>query len=268
MVCAVFLFDLPPDNAYKDDLGAFLTSAFITEYWEQIVYGAISSYGNEFISVEEAASWIRDCVEMEHVLERGLLALRSHFSDGGFVPKASNQSTTATPDPKNSSPKIESRLDDLRRDLDVIIKNMALQKDVTRVLSIIEEKQKAKPPIFSSANNHYLEWEGLAFRHSTEVELAKELDCRGITFFPSAGVRITNQLTEERKTLEPDFLVCNDGKWGIIELDGDSHKEKHYSDAQRARIFKKQGISIVESYPSTMPPEKIVDDFLEILRMS
>jgi hypothetical protein len=134
-----------------------------------------------------------------------------------------------------------------------------------KILAIIEEKQKTKPPIFTPASNHYLEWEGLSFRHNTEIELAKELERRGIMFFPSAGVRVTNSLTDERKTLEPDFLILYKGKMGILELDGESHKEKHYSDAQRARIFKKQGISIVEHYPSSMSPEKIVDDFLEIM---
>jgi hypothetical protein len=137
-----------------------------------------------------------------------------------------------------------------------------------KILSIIEEKQKSKPPIFKTANNHYLEWEGHSFRHATEIELAKELDSRGVTFFPSAGIRVTDTTTGDRKTLEPDFLIFHHGKFGVLELDGDSHREKHYADAQRARIFKRQGILIIEHYPSTMPPSKIVDDFLEILESS
>lgn len=58
------------------------------------------------------------------------------------------------------------------------------------------------PPLF--------QWNGLRFRSRSEQAIAAELAKAKTLFFPLPAA------VSELKKYEPDFLVCLDGKWGIL----------------------------------------------------
>lgn len=66
----------------------------------------------------------------------------------------------------------------------------------------------------------------------------------------------------------PDFLVCQDGKWGILEVMSDKHHKNPAKDHDRARLFKDYGIYLIEFYDAkrcSNVPDEVVDDFLKRL---
>jgi len=58
-------------------------------------------------------------------------------------------------------------------------------------------------------------WRNLRFRSKSEVRIAEVFDKQGVTFFPNCMARLSGQ--NGRVNMEPDFLVCRGGKWGILE---------------------------------------------------
>ena len=71
----------------------------------------------------------------------------------------------------------------------------------------------------------------------------------------SAGLRNTT-----------DFLICNDGVWGILEVA--RHTDRYEKDAQKGAWFKKSGILCVEHYTAERcysVSSEVVKEFLEIL---
>jgi hypothetical protein len=59
----------------------------------------------------------------------------------------------------------------------------------------------------------------LKFWSKTEVRVAEALDRAKVLFFPNCAARLT--LGEDRGNREPDFLVCFEGKWGVLYVDGE-----------------------------------------------
>lgn len=111
-------------------------------------------------------------------------------------------------------------------------------------------------------------WRNLRFRSQTEIRIAAELDRAGVTFFPLCMARLNGQ--NGRVTMEPDFLVCEGGKWGILEVDGEPYHpaERAALEHERDRLFRRQGIT-VERYDATRcynETANVVADFLRLLR--
>ena len=72
---------------------------------------------------------------------------------------------------------------------------------------------------------------------------------------------------------EPDFLVCLNGKWGILEVMGETFHPSATAirDHDRARLFKDYGLVVIEFYDASRcysDPEAVVDDFLRRLQPS
>ena len=112
-----------------------------------------------------------------------------------------------------------------------------------------------------------IEHDGLRFRSRTEIQIYDELKRRNILFFPNA----TAVLGGKNIKREPDFLVCQDGKWGILEVMGDRfHTAANaVQDHDRARLFKDYRIFLIEFYDARKcyeAPTIVVDDFLRRLR--
>jgi hypothetical protein len=55
-------------------------------------------------------------------------------------------------------------------------------------------------------------WEHLRFRSESERRIAQALGRAGVLFFPNGRARVTSD--KKRATVEPDFLVCSNGKVG------------------------------------------------------
>lgn len=109
-------------------------------------------------------------------------------------------------------------------------------------------------------------WKELRFRSQSEVRVAAALDAIGVLFLPNCLARLN--VREGRDTREADFLVCSQGKWGILEVDGPHHEGRAAQDHDRDRLFKDYGIAVVERYHSLecfSNAPGVVRGFLELL---
>lgn len=135
----------------------------------------------------------------------------------------------------------------------------------TELLEMIEGKRPLnqgvkirEAPLFT--------WEYLLFRAPVEVTIAKELDKYKVLFLPNCAARLG--IPEDRKKLEADFLVCFKGKWGILEINGDTYHTNSAKDHNRSRLFKQHGIRVFEAYEASRcirEPGVVVVEFLRIL---
>lgn len=109
-------------------------------------------------------------------------------------------------------------------------------------------------------------WNGMKFNSHAEIKIAQALEHVGVTYFPNCLVRVG--APNNQQTLFPDFLICYRGKWGILEVDGQSyHQGTATQDFERMRkLF--QHVAYFDRYPAnrcTSEPDKVVSEFLEIL---
>jgi hypothetical protein len=114
-------------------------------------------------------------------------------------------------------------------------------------------------------------WKNLNFRSMSEVRIAQALDAAGVLFLPNCKARLT--IPSGRGHLEPDFLVCCDGKWGILEVDGEPYHppSRTVHDHKRDRLFKVHGIRVIEHFDAGecfTAAEDVVRRFLDLLRRS
>jgi very-short-patch-repair endonuclease len=68
-----------------------------------------------------------------------------------------------------------------------------------------------------------------------------------------------------RTMVEPDFVVCHRGNWGILEIDGSSHEGRKAHDTEKDRLYHAHSISVVRRYTEEQArehPEVIVAEFL------
>lgn len=110
-------------------------------------------------------------------------------------------------------------------------------------------------------------WEYLFFRSPVEISIAKALDKHGVLFLPNCAARLG--LTNSRENREADFLVCYEGKWGIIEINGDTYHINSAKDHNRGRLFKLHGIKVFEPYEASRcvkEPERVVQELLELIK--
>lgn len=90
----------------------------------------------------------------------------------------------------------------------------------------------------------YRLWQNLRFRSQSEIRIAQELDKTGAIFFPNCMARIST--ASRRINLEPDFVVCKAGKWGVLEVDGEPFHppERTAQEHERDRLFRVQGVMV------------------------
>ncbi len=118
----------------------------------------------------------------------------------------------------------------------------------------------------NSATWRSIEWKGLIFRSNSEIKIAKTLDHRGIFFIPATRVRM-DAGKGDRQTRELDFVICYEGKWGVLEVDGPYHVAK--LDGERDSLLRMHGISNIQRFPSErcyQEPKAVVDEFLSRLK--
>lgn len=112
-------------------------------------------------------------------------------------------------------------------------------------------------------------WENLRFRSKTEIKIAEALDRTGVLFVPNSLARLNTPNGRENK--EADFLICYNGKWGVLEVDGPFHTaERRVEEQERERIFKKNGIKVVERFDSErcyINPDEVVQEFFKMIEI-
>lgn len=114
-------------------------------------------------------------------------------------------------------------------------------------------------------------WNNFRFRSESEVRIARALDKKGVFFLPNCKARLG--LLNARCNREADFLVCVDGKWGILEVDGEPFHppSRTVADHERDRLFKAHGIRVVEHFDAAQCFEQsdtVVANFLALLARS
>ncbi len=111
-------------------------------------------------------------------------------------------------------------------------------------------------------------WNNLRFRSESELRIAQALDRTGVLFLPNCLARLGTP--SDRQNREPDFLICDHGKWGILEVDGEPFHppSRTVHDHERARLFKTHGIRVVEHFDAGEcygNPDAVVAKFLQLL---
>lgn len=111
-------------------------------------------------------------------------------------------------------------------------------------------------------------WKNLRFRSQSEVRIAESLDRAGVLFLPNSRARLGG--ASVRQNRKADFLVCADGRWGILEVDGEPFHppSRTADDHERDRLFRAHGIRVVEHFHATRcynEPDTVVREFLGIL---
>jgi len=114
-------------------------------------------------------------------------------------------------------------------------------------------------------------WKNLKFRSQSEIKIAEALERSGVLFLPNCRARLG--LEAERQNKEADFLICDSGKWGILEVDGEPFHppSRTTQDHERDRLFKMHGILLVEHFDASecfKKPDDVVRKFLDLLEKS
>lgn len=123
---------------------------------------------------------------------------------------------------------------------------------------------KNRAPANQPPPQRSIQWRGLTFRSQSELRVAQELDRVGVFFIASTKARFRTE--SDRQSREVDFLICDEGRWGILEVDGPFHDAA--SDAWRDDRLREHGIRVVRRYDSRRAfayPESVVADFLDTL---
>lgn len=141
-----------------------------------------------------------------------------------------------------------------------IVRNIILNyKDPNQ--AIISEKVMArkggKPLVYNE----------MKFASQSEVRIAQQLEVSKVLFFP-LPLAVRNDTGDNfRDHREIDFLVCNEGIWGILEVS--FHPDRFEKDSEKDIWFKKSGILCIQHYTAEKcfnEPDKVVQEFLEILQ--
>lgn len=111
-------------------------------------------------------------------------------------------------------------------------------------------------------------WQNLRFRSESEKRIAEALDRAGVLFLPNCLARLTT--AEGRKNKEPDFVICHQGRWGILEVDGEPFHppSRTTDDHKRDRDFYGHGIRLVQHFDAAecyQQPDRVVKQFLALL---
>ncbi len=109
------------------------------------------------------------------------------------------------------------------------------------------ENQGLITSIVRQRNNQSLyTYNGLKYASQSEIRIAQELERQKVLFFPLAvGVRAeTGKNYQDQR--EIDFLICDNGKWGIIEVS--YHPYRFEKDSEKDIWFKKSGILCIHHY--------------------
>ncbi|MEQ8787425.1 MAG: hypothetical protein RIC55_14070 [Pirellulaceae bacterium] len=113
-------------------------------------------------------------------------------------------------------------------------------------------------------------WNNHRFRSHAETRVARAFEEAKVLFLPNCKARLG---FSERENREPDFLVCQMGKWGILEVDGEPFHPptRTVEDHERDRLFRAHGIKVVEHFDAAEcfeNAERVVKQFLHILAAS
>jgi hypothetical protein len=106
----------------------------------------------------------------------------------------------------------------------------------------------------------------MKFGSKSEIRIAQELEARKVLFFPLPFAVRAETGVFYKDHREPDFLVCHDGTWGVLEVA--YHPNRYEKDKEKDAWFKASGILCVEHFPAERcynSPSEVVDEFMGTL---
>ena len=109
-------------------------------------------------------------------------------------------------------------------------------------------------------------YQEMKFGSISEVRIAQELASRRVLFFPLPLAVRSETGASYMDRREPDFLICHDGVWGILEVA--FHPDRYEKDAAKDGWFKQSGIVCIHNYTAEHcfnHPSEVVDAFLHLL---
>ena len=138
------------------------------------------------------------------------------------------------------------------------------------LLSLLRSERVTNQGLQFSPKIPMVTWNNLRFRSQTEIRIAQELDRRRVLFLPNCLARLG---LRERQNREADFLICAEGKWGILEVDGDlAHPPTRTAeDHERDRLFQAHGILLAQHFAASECWENadgVVTKFWALLRQT
>lgn len=120
--------------------------------------------------------------------------------------------------------------------------------------------------VFARKKKQPYTYNEMKFASKSEIRIAQEFESRGVLFFPLPLAVRADTGIHYKDHREVDFLVCEDGTWGILEVSW--HPDRYEKDSEKDAWFKKSGILCVEHRTAEKchdTPSEVVDEFLEIL---
>lgn len=108
----------------------------------------------------------------------------------------------------------------------------------------------------------------LTVLNKLRLKLLRHLTTQVSSFDPNCKALLDSPISRDSR--ESDFLVFYQGKWGILEVDGDEFHppSRTVDDHKRDRFFKASGIRIGAYFDAVQcfnQPDSIVQEFLKIL---
>lgn len=118
-------------------------------------------------------------------------------------------------------------------------------------------------------NRATMMWRNLRFRSESEKRIAQALDEAGVLFLPNCLARLNTP--DGRKNKEPDFVICHQGRWGILEVDGEPYHppSRTVDDHKRDQDFYAHGVLLVLHFDAAecyQQPRRVVKRFLGLLQ--
>lgn len=125
------------------------------------------------------------------------------------------------------------------------------------------------PHIDSPPEQNIYRWKDWEFTSESQVRIAEALDRVEAIFFPNPRGRFTT--LKGRQNQEFSFLICHQGKWGILAIEPDASGGYPDNNERINAIFPAGGICTIEYYQHQQcceQPDKTVEEFLKILTSS
>jgi hypothetical protein len=110
-------------------------------------------------------------------------------------------------------------------------------------------------------------WNELRYASASEIRIAQELEARKVLFFPLAVAVRGATAIPWRDHREVDFLVCQNGAWGILEVS--YHPDRYERDAEKDVWFKQSGVLCIQHYTAERcyrDAPSVIQEFLAILK--
>jgi hypothetical protein len=121
--------------------------------------------------------------------------------------------------------------------------------------------------LFARSRKQPIVYQEMKFGSQSEVRIAQELESRRVLFFPLPLAVRSDTGAAYKDHREPDFLICQDGVWGILEVSF-HQPERYEKDSEKDIWFKQSGILCIQHYTAERcfnHPSEVVDEFLQLL---